>query len=86
MVIKIHLNTYLKLPQMDLLGNNKEILEKYNKIVIKFKVYLKKNLIVNQCIMINILKLKYKFPMIEYIQIFRIIKYQMIMKIAHVYL
>ena len=53
---------------------------------IKLKVYLKKNLIVNQCIMINILKLKYKFPMIEYIQIFSIIKYQMIMKIAHVYL
>ena len=71
---------------MDLLGNNKEIPEKYNKIVTKFKVYLKKNLIVNQCIMINILKLKYKFPMIEYIQIFSITKYQKIIKIAHVYL
>ena len=35
---------------MDLLGNDKKLLEKYNKI--KLKVYLKRNLIVNQSIYI----------------------------------
>ena len=38
---------------INLLVNDKEILEKY-----KLKVYSKMNLILNQCIMINILKLK----------------------------
>ena len=43
---------------MNLLVNEKEKLEKYKKYEIKLKVYLKKNLMVIQCILINILKLK----------------------------
>ena len=43
---------------MNLLVNDKKILQKYNEIGIKLKIYLKKYLIVKQCIWINILKLK----------------------------
>ena len=43
---------------MNLLVNDKKILQKYNEIGIKLKIYLKKYLIVNQCLWINILKLK----------------------------
>ena len=38
---------------MNFLLNDEEILEKYNKICDKIKIYLIKNLIVNHCIMIN---------------------------------
>ena len=45
---------------MNFLVHDKEVLNKYNKIWDKtyLKIYLKKNLIVNQCVMINALKLK----------------------------
>ena len=43
---------------MNLLVNDKKTLQKYNEIGIKLKIYLKKYLIVNQCLWINILKLK----------------------------
>ena len=43
---------------MNLLVNDKKTLQKYNEIGIKLKIYLKKYLIVKQCIWINILKLK----------------------------
>ena len=43
---------------MNLLVNDKKILQKYNEIGIKLKIYLKKYLIVNQCLWINILKQK----------------------------
>ena len=49
---------------MNLLVNDKEMLEKYNKIWNNIKNLLKNDLMLNQCIMINILKLK-KFTMIE---------------------
>ena len=52
---------------------------------LKLTVQLKKNLIVNQCIIINTLKLKWKFTMIEYIQTSRVIKYQKIMNIVCVH-
>ena len=48
------------------------------------KVYFKKYLIMKQCIMINILKLKEKFTMIEYILIVKMIKYQKIVNVEHV--
>ena len=37
---------------------DKEILQNFNNILDKVKIYLKNNLIVNLCIVINILKLK----------------------------
>ena len=43
---------------MNLLVNDKKTLQKYNEIGIKLKIYLKKYLIVNQCLWINVLKLK----------------------------
>ena len=43
---------------MNLLVNDKKTLQKYNEIGIKLKIYLKKYLIVNQCLWINILKQK----------------------------
>ena len=43
---------------MNLLINDKEILENHNRIWNKLKFYLKKDLKVIQCIMINILILK----------------------------
>ena len=43
---------------MNLLVHDKEMLEKYKKIWKKLKVYFKKNVIMNQFIMVNILKLK----------------------------
>ena len=43
---------------MNLLVHDMEILEKYNEIWNRIKNVLRKNLIVNQCIMINTLKLK----------------------------
>ena len=63
---------YIKLPQMNaytkyfdknnkyinLLVSDKKILEKYSEIWNKIKSLIKKNWIVNQCIMINTLKLK----------------------------
>ena len=63
---------YIILPQMNayvkyfdknnqcknLLVHDKELLKNIMKYGIKLKVYLRKNLIVNQCIMINTLKLK----------------------------
>ena len=63
---------YIILPQMNayvkhfdksnqyknLLVHDKEALKNIMKYGIKLKVYLRKNLIVNQCIMINTLKLK----------------------------
>ena len=42
----------------NLLVHDKELLKNIMKYGIKLKVYLRKNLIVNQCIMINTLKLK----------------------------
>ena len=64
--------SYIILPQMNayvkyfdknnqyknLLVHVKELLKNIMKYGIKLKVYLRKNLIVNQCIMINTLKLK----------------------------
>ena len=81
---------FIKLPQMNVytkyfdknskymnyLVKDEKILNKYLKYGMKLKVWLKKNEIVNRCIMINTIKLKYKFTMIKYIQIFNIIKYQ----------
>ena len=52
---------------------------------LKLTVQLKKNLIVNQCIIINTLKLKWKFTMIEYIQTSSVIKYQKKMNIVCVH-
>ena len=63
---------YIILPQMNanvkyfdkdnlyknLLVHDKELLENIMKYGIKLKVYLRKNLIANQCIMIDTLKLK----------------------------
>ena len=49
---------------------------------IRLGIYLKKGLIVNQYILINTLKLKNKFSIIEYIKIFKAIKYQNIMNIV----
>ena len=63
---------YIKLPQMNgyvkcfdnnnkyinFLVHDKEVLNKYNKIWDKIKNFLEKILIANECIMINILKLK----------------------------
>ena len=43
---------------MNLLINDKEILENHNRIRNKLKFYLKKDLKMIQCIMINILILK----------------------------
>ena len=71
---------------MNLLVNDKEILEKYCEISNKIKSLIRKKLILNQYIMINTLKLKQKFTMIEYTQIFTIIKYQKIMNTVSVYL
>ena len=42
----------------NLLVNDKEMLEKYNKIWNNIKNLLKNDLMLNQCIMINILKLQ----------------------------
>ena len=63
----------------------KKTLEKYNKIWNKIKGLLKKS---NSEPMYNdkYIKTKIKFTMIEFIQIFNIIKYQKIMNIANVYL
>ena len=38
---------------MNILVNDQEIIEKYNKIKAKLKIYLGKNLIVSECMMIN---------------------------------
>ena len=43
---------------INLLVYDEELLTNIMKYGIKLKIYLKKNLIVNQCIMINALKLK----------------------------
>ena len=43
---------------MNLSVNDKEILKKYIEIWNRIKSLFKNNLIVNQCVMINILKLK----------------------------
>ena len=43
---------------INLLVSDKKILEKYSEIWNKIKSLIKKNWIVNQCIMINTLKLK----------------------------
>ena len=42
----------------NLLVHDKELLKNIMKYGIKLRVYLRKNLILNQCIMINTLKLK----------------------------
>ena len=64
--------------------HDKKWLKNYNDIWNKISNLLKKGLIVNQCIMINTLKLK--VTIIDYIQILIIIKYQKIMNMVHVYL
>ena len=71
---------------MNLIVHDEEILKKYNEIWDKVKDLFLKSLIVNQCIRINILKLKLRFTIIECIQVFSIIKYQKIMNIVFVYL
>ena len=74
----------------------------YSKQKINAEIYLKKKKIkrenmeetdtiiclkiANRCITINTLKLKQKFAMILYIQIFNIIKHPKIMNIVHAYL
>ena len=68
-----------------LLVNDTEILEKYDKIWNKIKSLLKKELLVKQCIMINILKLKQKFTMIEYIQFFVALLYSILVSSSKEY-
>ena len=62
---------------INLLVCYEELLKNTIKYGIKLKIYLKGSLIVNQCIMINTL--------IEYIQIFSIMKYLKIMNIVLAY-
>ena len=69
---------------MNLIVHDEELVKKYNEIWDKVKDLFLKSLIVNQCIMINILKLKLRFTIIECIQVFSIIKHQKIMNIVFV--
>ena len=62
-IILPQMNTYVKHfdksnQYKNLLVHDKELLKNIMKYGIKLKVYLRKNLIANQCIMINTLKLK----------------------------
>ena len=90
----------VKLPQMNsyakyfdknnkyinLLVNDKEILKKYSEIWNKVKSLIKKEFNSEPVYLINTLKLKEKFTMIGYTQIFSIIKHPKIMSILRAYL
>ena len=67
---------------MNLLVPVEELLKKYHKIWDKINNLLKKDLIMKQYIVINTLKLRKKFTIIEQIQIFKVIKYQKILNAA----
>ena len=67
---------------MNLLVPVEELLKKYHKIWDKINNLLKKDLIMKQYIVINTLKLRKKFTIMEQIQIFKVIKYQKILNAA----
>ena len=61
-IILRQMNRYVKyfesIKYINTLVHDEEIIKKTMKYGIKLKVYLKKNLMVNQCIVLNTLKLK----------------------------
>ena len=71
---------------MNLLINNKEILEKYSEIWNKIKSLLKKEFNSEPVYNEKPIKTKMNFTITRCIKIFNIIKYQKIMNIVHVYL
>ena len=71
---------------MNLLINNKEILEKYSEIWNKIKSLLKKEFNSEPVYNEKPIKTKMNFKITRCIKIFSIIKYQKIMNIVHVYL